>query len=92
MAHLHISGPDSRGSILREAYLSGQPALPKYLDSGRRKRVSIFGRVMDLDESQKALGRIVVRAEEWGKNYSGRGFYRCLFFTLRVFTPRGYTP
>ena len=53
--------------VLREAYLSGQPALPKYLDSGRRKRVSIFGRVMDLDESQKALGRIVVRAEEWGK-------------------------
>src|SRR4029077_4414972 len=25
-----------------EAYLNGQPALPKYLDSGRRKRVSIF--------------------------------------------------
>src|SRR5438309_1204508 len=28
--------------FFREAYLIGQPALPKHLDSWRRKRVSIF--------------------------------------------------
>jgi hypothetical protein len=45
---------------------------------------------MDLNESQKSLGRTVVTAEECEKVCPGGGFYS-LFFLNAAFTLPGYT-
>src|ERR1700716_1012383 len=42
MAHLHTWDLIRVVPFFREAYLNGQPEPPKYLDSWRPKRVSIF--------------------------------------------------
>src|SRR5258708_38406515 len=51
--------------FFREAYLNGQPALPKYLDSWRHKRVSIFHRCHGLEMGVKSL-----RVEQWSQQRS----------------------
>jgi hypothetical protein len=76
--------------FFREAYLNGQPALPKCLDSCRRKRVSIFGTCHGPDLEPKVSG-----SKEWSGQRSVKKLPRPWilppFFLHAASTLRGYT-
>jgi hypothetical protein len=74
--------------FFREAYLIGQPAPPKDLDSCRRERVSFFSMGNGVRIRAKSLCKDEWSKQKQLKRYRGPGFTAVLFMLSGLYAVR----